>query len=108
MNQTITIGEAGLILIGIAVFILLIYCILFVRNSIFSVKSLNKILSDFEVVSSASAKTTKEAEKIVTDLSESANLLTKSIKENTNIMAAIASVVNGFKSLKQLLEKIYS
>ena len=44
MDMTITLGDAGLILIGLAVLVLLVYSIVFVRNLIPVVKNMNKIL----------------------------------------------------------------
>jgi uncharacterized protein YoxC len=105
MNTTITLGDAGSLLIGLALLVLLIYCIILVKNLIPSVKSISKILKDTEVISGVAADSTKEAQKIVADLSVSVGSISDIIKGNQSIAAALTSIVNAIGSLKNLLKK---
>ncbi|MDF3001908.1 MAG: hypothetical protein K0Q48_2027 [Bacillota bacterium] len=103
MNTTITLGDAGLILIGLAVFVLLVYCIQFVRNLIPTVRNVNKILEDAQVISGIAAENAKEVDKIIGDVSTSVDSISNIIKGNQSVIAALTSLVNAVGSLKNLL-----
>lgn len=105
MDTTITLGDAGLILIGLAVLILLIYCIAFVKNLIPAVKNMNKILEDTQVITGIAADKSKEADKLISDLSSSIGSISDIIKGNQSVVAALTSLVNAIGSLKNLLQK---
>ena len=105
MDTTITLGDAGLILIGLAVLVLLLYCIIFVKNLIPAVKNMNKILEDAQVISGIAADNAKELDKIVGDVSSSVSSLSDVIKGNQSVIAALTSLVNAIGSLKNLLQK---
>lgn len=103
MNTTITLGDAGLILIGLAVFVLLIYCILFVRNLIPALKNVTKILEDAQVISGIAAENAKEVDKIIGDVSFSVDNISNLIKGNQSVIAALTSLINALGSLKNLI-----
>ncbi len=105
MNTTITLGDAGLILIGLAVLILIIYCIAFVKNLIPAIKNMNKILEDTQVISGIAADNAKEVNKIIGDLYSSVGSISDIIKGNQSVVAAITSLVNAIGSLRNLLQK---
>lgn len=105
MNTTITLGDAGLILIGLAVLVLLLYCIVFVRNLIPVIKNVNKILEDSKVVSGIAADKAKEVDKVIDDLSSSVGSISNIIKGNQSVVAALTSLINAIGSLKNLLQK---
>jgi hypothetical protein len=102
---SITIGDLGFILIGGALFILLVYCILLLKNLLPSVKILSKILADVEVVTDVTASSSKEIQKAVVELSSSAGVFAKAIKDNQNVISALTSVVNALRSLQNLFSK---
>jgi len=105
MNTTITLGDAGLILIGLALLVLIIYCIAFVKCLIPAVKNMNKILEDTQVISGMAAENAKEAQKIIDDLSDSVGSISEIIKGNQSIVAALTSIVNAIGSFRNLLKK---
>ncbi|HYE66996.1 MAG TPA: hypothetical protein VEA58_00205 [Anaerovoracaceae bacterium] len=105
MNTTITLGDAGLILIGLAVLVLIIYCISFVKNLIPAIKNMNKILEDAQVISGIAADNAKEVNKIIGDLSSSVGSISDIIKGNQSVVAALTSLVNAIGSLRNLLQK---
>ncbi len=105
MNTTITLGDAGLLLIGLAIFVLLIYCIIFVKNMIQAVKNINIILGDTQVISGIAADNAKEVDKIIGEVSSSVNSISDIIKGNQSVVAALTSLVNAIGSLKNLLQK---
>jgi uncharacterized protein YoxC len=105
MNATITLGEAGSLLIGLALFVLIVYCIILVKNLVPSIKSVSKILKDTEVISGVAADSTKEVQKIVVDFSSSVGSMADIIKGNQSIIAALTSIVNAIGSLKNLIKK---
>jgi len=106
MDATIRLGDAGLILIGLALLILLIYCIVFVRNLIPVVKNLNKILEDSRVISGIAADNAKDLDKIIRELSSSVGSISDVIKGNQSVVSALTSLINAIGSLKNLLEKL--
>jgi hypothetical protein len=106
MDTTITLGDAGLILIGLAVLVLLIYCIAFVKNLIPVVKNMNKILEDAHVISGIAADNAKEVDKVIGDISSSVGSVSDIIKGNQSVVAALTSLVNAIGSLKNLVQKV--
>ncbi|HVI41314.1 MAG TPA: hypothetical protein VM577_11700 [Anaerovoracaceae bacterium] len=105
MNTTITLGDAGLILIGLAVLVLLIYCIVFVKNLIPAIKNMTKVLEDAQVISGIAADNAKEVDKIIGDFSSSVGSISDIIKGNQSVVAAITSLINAIGSIKNLLQK---
>jgi hypothetical protein len=105
MDTTIRLGDAGLILIGLALLVLLIYCIVFVKNLIPVIKNVNKILEDSRVVSGIAADNAKDLDKVIHDLSTSVGSISDVIKGNQSVVAALTSLINAIGSLKNLLEK---
>ncbi|WP_324822573.1 hypothetical protein [Sinanaerobacter sp. ZZT-01] len=105
MNTTITLGDAGMILIGLGIILLLFYCILFVKNLIPSAKSLAKILQDIEVASGVAAEGAEEAKKMVSDVSTSISMVTDILKNNQSTVSAVTNLTNALASLKNLLIK---
>ena len=105
MDMTITLGDAGLILIGLAVLVLLVYSIVFVRNLIPVVKNMNKILEDAQVISGIAADNAKEVDRIIGDLSSSVGSISDIIKGNQSVVAALTSLINAIGSLRNLLRK---
>lgn len=105
MDTTISLGDAGLILIGLAVLVLLIYCIIFVKNLIPAVKNMSKILEDTQVISGIAANNAKEVDKIIIDLSSSVGSISDIIKGNQSVVSAVTSLINAIGSLKNLLQR---
>ena len=105
MDTTITLGDAGLILIGLAVLVLLIYCIIFVKNLIPTIKNVNRILEDTQVITAITADKAKDLDKIVSDLSSSVGSISDIIKGNQSVVAAITSLINAVGSLKNLIQR---
>lgn len=105
MDTTISLGDAGLILIGLAVLVLLIYCIIFVKNLIPAVKNMGKILEDTQVISGIAANNAKEVDKIIVDLSSSVGSISDIIKGNQSVVSALTSLINAIGSLKNLLQR---
>jgi len=105
MDMTITLRDAGMIIIGVGVIIFIIYCIAFMKNLIQTVKCTNKILEDTQVISKIAADRTKDVDKIVNDVVTSAGSISDIIKGNQSTVNALTSIVNSLFSLKNLLNK---
>ncbi|MDR3294594.1 MAG: hypothetical protein LBT26_02020 [Clostridiales Family XIII bacterium] len=102
MDATITIKDAGLILLGIGLIILVFYLAYLVRNLVTTIKSVNRILADTEVISDIAAKRSKDVDKIIADVSASVGDISEILKGNQNTIAALTSIVNSLGSLKNL------
>jgi uncharacterized protein YoxC len=105
MDTAITIGDAGLILIGLAILVLLIYCIICVKNLIPVIKNVNKILEDSRVITGIAADNAKEVDKIIGDLSSSVGSISDIIKGNQSVISALTNLINAIGSLKNLLQR---
>lgn len=105
MNTTITLSDAGLILIGLALIVLLFYSIVFVKNLIVTIKKLNKILDDTQVITAVAAESATSAQKVVADVAESVGTVSKAIKGNQSVIQALTSLVNAVTALKNLIKK---
>lgn len=105
MNIQITLGDAGMILIGLGIIILLFYCILLIKNLIPSAKSLAKIMRDAEIASGVAAEGAEEAKKIVSDVSNSVSIVADVLKNNQSTVSALTNLANALGSFKNLMSK---
>jgi ABC-type transporter Mla subunit MlaD len=103
MDAAITMREAGLIVLGIGLIILVFYGAYLIKNLAATVKSVNKILADAEVISEIAAKRSKDVDKLIGDATESMGSLADIIKGNQSTVAALTSIINAFGSLKNLI-----
>jgi len=105
MDTAITLKDAGLILIGIGIIILIFYSVIFLKQLILSVKYTNEILEDTKIISKIAADRTKDLDKAVGDITSSVSNLSEVIKGNQNMIAALTSIVNALASLKNIIKK---
>jgi len=105
MDTPITLGTAGLIIIGAGIVVLLVYCIAFMKNLIITVKHANKILEDTQVISKIAADKSKEVDKVINDVASSVGSISDIIKGNQSTISALTSIVNALGSLKNLIKK---
>jgi ABC-type transporter Mla subunit MlaD len=103
MDTAITMREAGLIVLGIGLIILVFYGAYLIRNLAATVKSVNKILADAEVISEIAAKRSKDVDRLIGDATESMGSLADIIKGNQSTIAALTSIINALGSLKNLI-----
>ena len=103
MDMTISLKDAGLLLIGIGLIALIGYCVVFMKNLVVTVKHANKILADVQVVSGITAEKSRKIDKLVDDVSKSVESLSNTIKGNQSVLAALTSIVNATASIKNLL-----
>lgn len=105
MEITLSLKDMGILLIGIGFIVLLIYCVVLVKNLINSVKLTNKILEDSQVITSIAADRAKEVDSIVGDVAESVGSIAESIRGNQSTLKALSSIINSLGALKSLLDK---
>jgi hypothetical protein len=104
MDVTITLKDAGLILIGVGLVILIAYCIAFMKNLVITVKHANKILEDTQVISKIAADKSKEVDKVINDVAYSVGSVSDIIKGNQSIIAALTSIINALGSVKNIIK----
>ena len=102
MEMTLTLKDAGLILLGGGLFILICYGISLMRNLIVTVKHTNKILEDANVISKLAAERSKDVDKIIDDVASSASSISDTVKGNKSVFAAMTSLINALASLNRL------
>jgi uncharacterized protein YoxC len=104
MNTMITLGDACLVIIAIALTVLIFYCISLVRNLVPAVKTLNRILEDTERITTTAADGVDEARKAVCSVGQSVSLISDSIKGKEGTLAGMTSLVKAISSLVGLLK----
>ena len=102
---TITLQEAGWLLVALVLAILLIVCIIFMANLIKTVKNANIILEDVQVVTKITAERAKDVDQIITDVAETANNISSSLKSNQGAFAGIIALFKAIASLKNAVKK---
>lgn len=105
MDSTITIGDAGLIIIGLSLIVLIFYCIFLVKNLIPAAKTLNRILEDTERITSTAADGVEVAQRTVSDISGSVAAITDSIKGHEGHLQGALSFVHSLSTLIGFLNK---
>jgi predicted PurR-regulated permease PerM len=103
MDTAITVKDAGLIVLGIGLIILVFYGVYLIKNLVETVRSLNKVLADVEVMSEIAARRGKDVDRLIGDATESMGSLADIIKGNQSVIAALTSIVNALGSLKNLI-----
>jgi len=106
MEITISLKEAGLIIIGIGVIVLIGYCISFMKNLVITVKNTNRILEDTQVITGMAVDKSKELDKIVSDVVFSVGKVSEAVKGNQSVVQAITSLVNATTALQGLIRKM--
>jgi len=104
MDTAISLKDAGLILIGAGLIVLIAYCIAFMKNLVVTVKRTNKILEDTQVITKLAADKSKEIDKAISGVTSSIGNLSEALKGNQSKIAAFSSIINALTSLKNLVK----
>ena len=104
-DVTITLNQAGWLLVALVLAILLVVCIVFMANLIKTVKNANIILEDVQVVTKITAERAKDVDQIITDVAETASNISSSLKSNQGAFAGIVSLFKAIASLKNVVKK---
>lgn len=105
MNNAIPLNVLGFTIIGTALLILIIYCIILIRSLIPSIKKLEEILNEIHDITQIASEDAKAVHEAVTALSDSAGDIFKTIKGNQSTIAAAANFINAIASFKNLVSK---
>jgi len=105
MEITLSLKDMGLVLMGSGLIVLIVYCIVLIKNLIDSVKLTNKILEDSQIITAIAAERAKDVDAIVVDVAESVGSIADAIKGNQSAIKAIASIVNSLGAIKSLFGK---
>lgn len=104
-DMTLTLMEAGWLLVALMLAILLFACIIFVANLIKTVKNANIILEDVQVVTKITSERAKDVDQIITDVSETACNISNSLKNNQGALSGLISLFKAIASLKNAVKK---
>ena len=102
---TLSFKDVVYLLIMVGVFVLLCYLITMIKNMVVSIKSVNKVLKDVEVISEVAARRAKDTDELLGGASETISNLFKTIKGNQSTVGALSAVINSLMSLKNILTK---
>jgi len=103
MDISLTIGETCILVLAIALFILILYCIFFIKNLIPSVKILQRILENTETITSNVAKGTVSVENVVEDVADISSSVLSSVKSRTTLLGQISSISSAVKTIITLI-----
>ncbi len=103
MVITLDMKTLGMALIIIGLLVLIVFCIVFVKNLIITIQHTNQILKDAEKISAIAAERSEQVDGLVGDVAESVGQVTDAIKGNQSIPAALTSLVNAVTALKNLV-----
>jgi hypothetical protein len=92
-------------LLVIAAIVLVVFAIVAVYRLGKSMTKLDKILTDFEVVSEAASKRTKQLDGAIDNISKSVSGISKKFKDGQNVIAVISILVNMFAGIRKSLQK---
>jgi len=104
METALTIKDAGMILIGAGIIILIAYTIAFMKNLVVTIKHTNKILEDAQVVSKITAERSKEFDKMIDDAVTAVGGITESFKGNQSRLTALATIINTIAAAKKVVK----
>ncbi|MDR1815260.1 MAG: hypothetical protein LBR00_01060 [Clostridiales Family XIII bacterium] len=102
---TIDLKDLLICLLIIVAIVLVIYGIVAVSRLAKSMTKLDKILTDFEVVSDTASKRTKQLDGAIDNISKTVSGVSKKVKDGQNIIAVISILVQMFGSISQALKK---
>lgn len=105
MVITMDLRTLGWALVVIGILVLIVFCIIFMKNLIETIKHTNQILEDTEKISAIAAERTEQVNGAIGDVSESLSELAEVIKGNQSIVSALTSIVNALASLKNLVTR---
>lgn len=105
MNTTITLGEAGLLLLGAAFLVLIIYTIVLVKHLVGTVKATNQVMADVQIITGIAAEGSQEAVKVIADLSQSVGTVSNLFKANQSTISALTNLINSLAALRNLASK---
>ena len=94
MDMTITLKDAGLIIIGTGLIILIAYCIAFMKNLVVTIKHTNRILEDTQAITKIAAERTKDVDKVLSGL-----------KDNQSIVSIASTIIQALGALKNLTNR---
>ena len=103
MDITLTLGQTCMLLISIALFILLLYCINLVRHLIPSIKTLVNVMKNVETITDSAAKSPTSAEAIVDDVMDVTSSLVSSVKGPVGLVGQATSVVSAIQIIMSLI-----
>jgi len=104
MDTALTIKDAGMILIGAGIIILIAYTIAFMKNLVVTIKHTNKILEDAQVVTKITAERSKEVDKMIDGAVSSVSVITESFKGNQSKLTALATLINTIAAAKKVVK----
>ncbi|MEG1930191.1 MAG: hypothetical protein RR131_03535 [Anaerovorax sp.] len=100
MTITITLFDALLLIGGILLIVFIIYCIIFVKNLLPLLKTSKSILEDVNTITTMTTEQYEDLNEILNNVKGSAATISKALKGNESIVAAVTSIINSFAHLK--------
>jgi Na+-transporting methylmalonyl-CoA/oxaloacetate decarboxylase gamma subunit len=105
MSVTIDLKVLGWGLVILCLVILIIFCIVLVKNLMVTVKRTNQSLEDTEIITDIASERTKQLNSAVGDVADSVKGLAEVVKGNQSFVGAVSTLVKGIASLKNLIHR---
>lgn len=103
MDVTIDLRTLGIIVVGIALLILIIYLVILIRNANITVKKSHKLLDDLEEITDIASTRTVQLNDAADNLLDSIQDVSEALKGNQDLKKSVGILVNAFASLKNIV-----
>lgn len=97
-----------IILVLVALFVLLLYMIMLLKNALPAVKKLDGIVEDLARVSKVAANKTEKIDGVIDEVTDMALNLSDSVKGNTSIVGLAKNIGSGLASVNEVASKLRS
>ena len=105
MTVTLTWEGIVLTLLAAAGIVFLIYLSLLIKKLIGTLKEVDVILKDYQVITSIAAEKATKVDGIIDGVGETVDSVVGAVKGNQNIVNAVTTIVNATSSLAGLIKK---
>ena len=105
MTVTLTWEGIVLTLLAAAGIVFLIYLSLLIKKLIGTLKEVDVILKDSQVITSIAAEKATKVDGIIDGVGETVDSVVGAVKGNQNIVNAVTTIVNATSSLEGLIKK---
>lgn len=104
--MTVDLKQLMIILVLVALFILLIYMIILLRNAVPVIKQAGGLMNDLGRVSKIAADKTEKIDGVVNEITDTALNLSDTVRGNSSIVGMASNIGAGLASVNNLASKL--
>ena len=92
-------------IVCIAVVVLVIYVVRFLKSLMVTLEHTNEVLKDVEVITDIAAKRSEDVDSIISDVADTVSDITETINGKQNIISTAAAIAKAVISVRNTAEK---